>query len=994
MRQCLTLSHTSDRSMPRLIEGVVSDFAQPGISDERPELTLEDMERYAEQLKNHRLVYDHEHPVHSTPSKPITKELTVGRIVDAWVRDDETMAVRVELDENEVGQRVLNEVESNFLTGFSLGLRHEMQGFPDGSSKCKKELVELSITPVPEFPNTSYVRSIKPLPEGSKENPLHAKLGDLRAVLGENYKEKVWAITASSGKRNAYTAQRSSEILADLKRRSQAAQQSQRTQVSEQRRALRSAVADKFSIVTFLNSQTAGGGNQSSKVANNAIMNNGQFQPPAGSDPQLDAHIEGLRSRRNDQGERAMAQGNTFQQPAPRSGVAPIHIHNYLDGTRRGARQQQLYSRQQQQRQQQQRRQQQAGHEQIMMQDEAYDDDEGGGDAGFDNDNGGDFVDEPQAPPARQQRQQSSAPSAQQQRSRQRRANNNYDEDDELPPPGPDEATERQQKRYDPEVPKPKTATARQLSEVEKKRRAEFIGAGGKFDDLNRDEVDPDEFEMFKQFRALKTGGGVDQKPSGKRKQADVRQQAKTQQAKTRQAEEDHMYLDIEGEAGNGDEDDDVDDKNESAEARLRRENAALRAKLSAKKHETNERVNSIKSKLNKPSARPAESVDDDNDALEEDEPLSYTGEGDDDDNKLNSQVNQLKELLQIDASGNSQTKEKFYDTIEELKEKRQQLLKLKHNLVDVSGDPSKKAKADKLALQKKTLEKELMTKWNELIINVREFQSGINRAHGQTTDKRQLDIYSDLIGRHGLPSEKDMQVLNSQIVAITASSEQSHNTLTKTLERFTREKTQREQLAFQAQEQAKLLGRHSDAEAAKQFVAGNDVLARSGQSTFRSPGAASSSKAFFVPRPGREAVGASGSYAGYDPVTRLPAGKSIDQMSIAEQTGIPFVAVNASNDVTKNTNLSHALRQKKPNLFAPGVPRDANLRVRRGVFRTGNTDLITAISASRAESGSIVSPNDFRRVTREAPLGAQLSPDGKFYTLPDPFAQPENGGQ
>src|SRR5579863_8301126 len=110
--------------MPVVIEGVVSDFAAPGHMNDRPELTLGDLARFAEQLPQMPLTYDHEHPAQSTEKNKIVEHVTVGKICDAWIDDEDCLRVRAELDENGAGDRTLDEIVNKFLTGFSLGLNN------------------------------------------------------------------------------------------------------------------------------------------------------------------------------------------------------------------------------------------------------------------------------------------------------------------------------------------------------------------------------------------------------------------------------------------------------------------------------------------------------------------------------------------------------------------------------------------------------------------------------------------------------------------------------------------------------------------------------------------------------------------------------------------------------------------------------------------------------------------------------------------------------
>jgi len=959
--------------MPRFIEGVVSDFAQPGDKSDTPELTLGDMEEMTAKLKGMRLTYDHYHPIHSTSKQPIDREITVGKIVDAYIDEDECLRVRAELDEGGAGERTRKEIENKFLTGFSLGLAHQMDL---DKGKFKKELVELSITPIPEFAATSFVRFVETGENGTEKEPLHRKLGELKEISKEA-KGKVVAITASAGKRDDYTKQRSSEILADLIRRTDA-------------QPLTSAGARKFSNTANDNSQRAASQFHNTEAQRQKMS--GQFNmPQGGGDAQIQSHMDGLRARRDEQAEKAIANGNTFRQAMPRNGIAPIHIHNYMDGTRRRAREMQ----QQQQQQQQQSRGRQ-GHEQIVQPNNNQDDD---GDDYIDEDAGDyyddmDEIQEQAAPPPRQQQQQRQRRSNSQPARRQQRQSAASIDDDDVPPPAPDVAR-RRNAPPPPRLIEAKTKTAAEIKRIEKEQRDAFVNAGGKVDDAaGEGGAVNDEFEAYKEFRQLK---------SGKRKQAQPaqRKQPAQQQTKSKKAaaaaptSDEYMVLDVDAEdneSDHGDGNDDDTDVLESTEAKLRRENAALRSKMAAK---AQVHVNSIKSKMNKQSNAPS-AYDDggDDDVLDAEYASTTAGEFDnEDDMKNNIDMSELNKLLKVDANGNSQAKEEFYERIEDLKEKRKELTALKHRLVDARGDPSKEKLVAKLIKQQKAIEETLQKEKNELVLAVRDFQSSINIVQGQKTDPRQLEMYGKMLAKRGLVTEQDLDVLGAQVIAVSASATSMGKTLASVTERFQRERIEREKLAFQAKEQARLLGNASDSAAAHRMVANNDPVGRANKS-HSSATSSTTELPFFIPTKERQPQQATATYAGYDPVTMLPAGKKRGDFTLQEQMGIAFNIADQNKEVKQNTNLEHAWRQKKPNMFSSGIPRDAQLRVKKGVWRTGNTEMMQAISASRAESGVQFAPQQMFNhysYTRDIPQGAVKSTDGDYFVLPDPF---KTGGQ
>jgi hypothetical protein len=182
------------------------------------------------------------------------------------------------------------------------------------------------------------------------------------------------------------------------------------------------------------------------------------------------------------------------------------------------------------------------------------------------------------------------------------------------------------------------------------------------------------------------------------------------------------------------------------------------------------------------------------------------------------------------------------------------------------------------------------------------------------------------------------------------------------------------------------LLGNASDTAAAHRMVLDNDAVGRSRKGHGAGTTATTTELPFFIPTKDRPAQQASENYAGYDPVTMLPAGKKRGEFTLQEQMGIQFSIKDGTKDVKQNTTLEHSWRQKKPNMYAPGIPRDAQLRVKKGLWRTGNTKMMEAISASRAESGTQFVPNalyNHYAYSREAPPGAVKSNDGEFFVLP-----------
>jgi hypothetical protein len=136
---------------PMRVEGVVSDYAVPGRSSDHAALTSDDLHAYSRQLPGMPLTYDHVHPAHGRGSE----HMVVGQVKRAWVSADDCLNAEVEISGDERGAEVQRAVEQRFLTGFSLGLENIMRLAPDGKGKPQheKRLIEVSITPDPEFKN-------------------------------------------------------------------------------------------------------------------------------------------------------------------------------------------------------------------------------------------------------------------------------------------------------------------------------------------------------------------------------------------------------------------------------------------------------------------------------------------------------------------------------------------------------------------------------------------------------------------------------------------------------------------------------------------------------------------------------------------------------------------------------------------------------------------------------------------------------------------------
>lgn len=985
--------------MPVKIEGVVSDFAQPGGPGEHAELTLGDMAEMAEKMRCMRLTYEHVHPVHSTQERPITEPMTVGQITDAYIDENDCLHVEALLDDGVVGERMQEEIKKKFLTGFSLGLNNRLIDLGKGQTKYGKDLIELSIVAQPEFAATSFVRIVDdsavsassrgrkaPL-DGTQENPVRCKLGDLAKLRAERSGDVV-AITASSGRRDARTERRSRELLAELR-------------------------AAEITNSKNYSSGAAAAVRQPLPSAQQQKPDMSQQQPPQQQQQSLvDIHTNSARARHDADVDAAYENGPRFRQAMPRNGVAPIHIHNYVDGTRRGAAQMQQQQRmmaaqrRRNQRQQppQQQQQQQYDEEIVYDNQDAYYDDNGGAAGGYDDDGAGydDEYDEPQQqmlppppqrrqlapppaaqqrrmPPAQQQQQQRQQPAqtrrAPQKKQAPQRRQQYYGDGENAPLPGPEENGQSEAEPFR-EAGKGGTHSRAEMTKVEKERRRAFKMAGGDVSD-DDDELDATiggqqqqssaadeemaEFEAFKKFRAMKQGNA---QPAASNKR-------KAQRSAPSRFEQDA--------------DEDVDDKVPARQA----------SKSAAAESAMQKRVSSIKTKLNRNSGDDAPLTlggggddDDDNGALDADAMAEDDVVGGDTEEEFESKAKKLQDVLKIDEHGQSAFAQEFFDKIDELKMRRKKILTLKKELVDARSDGSKKKLAEKLFKQINAMQADYLADVKKSVDEAREFTSKINLLNKRPTDSRTLDTFAEMKQSRGLMTDTELNALGTLVQTVSASSGEMGKTLQSVSERFKRAAIERETTQIRLQEAKRLLGDTADSEAAKRFIASHDPVARgsggSSASTSTANGAQKKKQAFIVEREDRRPQQASGSYAGYDPVTMLPMGVALEDFDLQHKTGIPYKFVNPQKDVTENTKLTQAFRQKPPKA-AVALPYNLfPVKAKRGLWRTGNQELMQAVSASSMSGVGepLVTPDVYRRHSMHAPPGATRSPDQNYYVL------------
>lgn len=926
------------------IEGVVSDFAQPGAAGDHAELTIGDMEQFIEKLRNMRLTFDHEHPIHSTEKRKITEQMTVGKITDAYIDDSDCLRVVAELDDNVAGEEMCKAIENKFLNGFSLGLLHKLTDAGNGKSKFNKELVELSITAQPEFAETSFVRFVD---GDAAVRPVHCKMGDV-AKLSAEKNGTVVAITASSGKRDARTERRARELLAEI-------------------RTAELTNAEKYSS------------GAPSSTAQQQNQRNMQKQPTS----LVETHMDSARARHNSDVDDAFENGPRFQQRMPRNGVAPIHIHNYVDGTRRGQAQQQQMLQQQRaqeaQQMQMQKRRRMPAAQQYGDEDE---DDEAAGyydDGEQDNGNQGysgyDDTEEQIIPPPRRkqpqknrqmapppQRRQQPPPSSQLQRKKQPvqpRRRIQFD-NDEMPLPSPEEEVESEARPWEGSA-KGGTKSRQEMREIEKKRRDAFKLAGGQISDneddgddspapnsMSKDETEAAEFEAFKQYRAMKSGVAPPARQNKRSAQASQSNVARNND--------------------NDDNDNDVDDK----VATRRFETGAKKQKNDAMKKS----ISSLKTKLDKDAPLTLEDEDEFNGRMDEDDVDTAGGENNE---EFEAKAKSLNELLKVDEQGQSAFASEFFATLDELKSRRQEILSLKRQIFDIKKDPSKKALADKLLKKSRDMDAAYAKDSKKAVDDALEFTSKVNMIHKRPTDGRTLETFSEMKHRRGLMVDSDLNALGVLVQTVSASSGELGKTLQSVTDRFKREAIEREKAEIRLREAKQLLGANADSEAAKRFIQNNDPLSRNSSTS-----STEKKKAYIVETQDRKAQSASANYSGYDPQTMLPMGVAREDFTKLEETGIPYKFVDDTKPVEENTRLKYAFRQKAPKI-AFQLPNDLfPVSAKKGLFRTGNRELINAVSASRREGGEpLVTKQTFRRLTQHAPRGAVLSPDQAYFVLP-----------
>jgi hypothetical protein len=313
--------------MPIEVEGVVSDYASEGTSEQQPGLTRDDMTRMIPQLERMPLTLDHEHPATAAAAgRPATAtNNTIGRIVKAWIDENGCLRVRARIDDV-LSATIGGMIRDNELTGFSLGMSNGMVKVRGSNElKHRKRLVECSITPNPEFKLTSFISNVRHVPaETAAATEEDGSAIDLYKVGAANGEDVVFnTVSASSGERTEAQRKVSDKVRAAVQRV----------------RSNTAAATGKSNTATFTSTsaqaQKHTNAQQRQQQAERSVqMNRRQQQQQQNTDADEDIDDKQPPQYTNNPAmDRAIQSGHAFTQKAPRQEVSPVVINNFPPGS-------------------------------------------------------------------------------------------------------------------------------------------------------------------------------------------------------------------------------------------------------------------------------------------------------------------------------------------------------------------------------------------------------------------------------------------------------------------------------------------------------------------------------------------------------------------------------------------------------------------------------------------------------------------------------------
>jgi hypothetical protein len=153
----------------REISGPISSFYAPNVASSSTSLiTKDDLKRFNEKVVGMPLTLQHHHPMQN---KGVGPHITVGKIEKAWIdQSDDSLHINACIDDSARGERAWQEINNKFLRGFSCGIENNLITSTDPNVPLlnEKNLIEVSIVAVPEFPNATFtnIREIQAFSSG------------------------------------------------------------------------------------------------------------------------------------------------------------------------------------------------------------------------------------------------------------------------------------------------------------------------------------------------------------------------------------------------------------------------------------------------------------------------------------------------------------------------------------------------------------------------------------------------------------------------------------------------------------------------------------------------------------------------------------------------------------------------------------------------------------------------------------------------------------
>jgi len=325
--------------MPIEVVGPVSNWAAFGAGEDQTGLALDDMRRQLPRIIGMRLSLAHLNRLQSAENNPSGKHVTVGSIVNAWIDDTDCIRVKVLVDDD-VSPSIAEDIRAGKLTGFSLGIVSKLNL---KTLKHEKEVIECSITHNPEFKLTSFIADVREVDAETAAKSLasldkHRKEAEVAATAdggGDGTAEEAggtqYVISASSNERNEQQQRVANEVVQRVLAIRKRARNNDNNSDNESQRRRTESVEN--SNTHTHNAPTSAPRNSSAQQKQNPAMSRRQ-QPQQQQQPQQDdaGDIQQndqlqLPYENNSKMDTAIRAGRTYQQPPPRSDIAPVIVN-------------------------------------------------------------------------------------------------------------------------------------------------------------------------------------------------------------------------------------------------------------------------------------------------------------------------------------------------------------------------------------------------------------------------------------------------------------------------------------------------------------------------------------------------------------------------------------------------------------------------------------------------------------------------------------------